>query len=213
MRKRGKEVKGKGRKETPHAKIYIFCEGATEKIYLMHFRNRTNNIDIIPVDNNYTNALGIVKYAQKYLKENPLDLKLGDQGYCVFDADPDSNTNLNEVFNLLSSLESKGLKYIFSNPCFEVWFVMHFEKAPFGKNAHQMKRVLKELLDDPNYSETTDIYDILKPLQSTALDNAKTLHRAQMEVYDSVCSYDCNPYTNIFEFIEYIASLSSKVSK
>lgn len=203
MRTRGERVKGKRTKDKPKCKIYIFYEGATEKIYLQHFNNRVYNVEIVPVDPKHTDAHGIVKYAKKYIEREELDLKLGDRGYCVFDSDPKSNPDIKRVFQMLDGCKKEGLHSIFSNPCFEVWFVLHFENAPHGMTAVQMKRHLKKLLKEkyPDYSETTDIYDYILPMQKEAVKRARALHRAQKEVYKSVYSHECNPYTDMFCFM------------
>lgn len=210
MRKRGEEKKGKGAKEKDrqHCKIYIFCEGNTEEIYLKHFECADYNAEIIPVDTGHTDAKGIVIYAKKHIsrKDVGFKLELGDRGYCVFDSDPKSNTDINTVFNILNGYGHKGLYSIFSNPCFEVWFVLHFKEAPYGKNAEQMKQEIKDLVKDEyaQYKETTDIYKFLLPMQRGALKRARLLHNAQKKVHDTVYSHECNPYTDIFDFIDYM---------
>lgn len=206
MRTRGERVKGKRTKEKPKCKIYIFCEGKTEKIYLRHFEDRAHNVEIISVDPKHTNAYGIVTFAKKYIRKEKLDLGLGDRGYCVFDSDPASNPDIKNVFQALHGWEKQGLYSIFSNPSFEVWFVLHFCSAPHGKSARQMKDRLKELLKGPypDYSETMDIYEYILPMQKEAVKRARQLHRSQQEVHDTVYSHECNPYTDIFYFIEYM---------
>lgn len=206
MRTRGERVKGKRTKEKPKCKIYIFCEGETEKIYLRHFENRAHNVEIISVDPKHTDAYGIVMFAKKYIQKEKLNLELGDRGYCVFDSDPASNPDIRKVFQALDGCKDQGLYSIFSNPSFEVWFVLHFRNAPYGKSAAQMKNCLKELLKDeyPNYSETVDIYEHIFPMQEKAIRCARQLHKAQQEVHDTVYSHACNPYTDIFYFIEHM---------
>lgn len=212
MRKRGKEIKGKKNKDKPKCKIYIFCEGKTEEIYLKHFENRNYNVEVIPVDSEHTDAYGIVSVAKEYITVEKLDLELGDRGYCVFDSDPKSNPDIKKTFNLLHSCRNKGLYGIFSNPSFEVWFALHYKEAPFGKTAVQMKHYVKDLLRDKvsNYCETTDIYDLIFPLQKDALKRARLLHKAQQQVYASVYSHECNPYTDIFNFIDYMKQIKEK---
>lgn len=209
MHTRGERVKGKRTKDKPKCKIYIFCEGSTEEIYLQHFKNRVYNAEIISVDPKHTDAYGIVRYAKKYIRKEKIDLKLGDRGYCVFDSDPKSNPDIKGVFQALEGCEKEGLYNIFSNPCFEVWFVLHFGGAPYGKTATQMKHYLKELLKEkcPNYSETVDIYDLLFPMQKDAVKRAKALHKSQKEVHKTVYSHECNPYTDIFCFIDYMEKI------
>ncbi len=209
---RGQEVKGNQTKEKPKCCIYIFCEGNTERIYLQHFENRTYNVSIIPVDTGHTDASGIVHFAKQYLKKHPLQLHLGDKGYCVFDSDPKSNTKINQVFNILSGVKGQGLDCIFSNPSFEVWFILHFKDAPFGCDAKKMKHETKRLLKDkfPDYSETTDIFDYLLDKQPQAVKRARLLCKSQSDVHKSVYSHECNPFTNMHLFIAYMHEIQAR---
>ena len=134
-------------------------------------------------------------------------MELGDRGYCVFDSDPGSNPDIKKTFNILDGCRKKGLYSIFSNPSFEIWFILHFREAPYGKTAQQLKHLTKELTNNPDYSETTDIFNLLLPLQNNALKRAKLLHNSQKEVHNTVYSHECNPYTDIFRFIDYMEEL------
>lgn len=209
MRTRGEKRKEKKTKDKPKCKIYIFCEGTTEKIYLQHFEDRIHNVEVIPVDPRHTDAYGIVLFAKKYIRREKLDLELGDRGYCVFDSDPGSNPDIKRAFNLLEGCKKEGLYSIFSNPSFEVWFVLHFMNAPYGKTAVQMKHCVKRLLRDryPDYSETVDIYDQIFPMQKAAVKRARLLHKSQQEVHDTVYCHACNPYTDIFNFIDHMEKI------
>ena len=69
-RTRGKEQKGKKTKIRMKSCIYIFCEGKTEKIYLQHYENSTYNVQVIPVNTGHTDAVGIVRYAKKYISDH-----------------------------------------------------------------------------------------------------------------------------------------------
>lgn len=117
-----------------------------------------------------------------------------------------TDCEFNKAFDLLWGYKHKGLECIFSNPSFEIWFILHYKKAPYGKSAEEVKDIIKDLVKDkiPEYKETTDIFDILKDKQDTAFNEAVLLHKAQSEVHKSVFSHECNPYTNMFEFIKYI---------
>lgn len=212
-RVRGKEIKGKGTKDAPKAKIYIFTEGSTEEIYLNHFNTKEYNTDIIPVDPEHTDAIGIVKFAKNYISNEKINVQYGDRGYCVFDSDPASNPDIQVAFDLVRGGLNKGIRCIFSNPSFEVWFMLHIkDNPPHGLNAEQMKsRLKKELKGDfPNYSETTDIFDWLKDKQDLAVIRAKKLHNSQEKVHERVLSHECNPYTNIFEFMDYMNNIKKE---
>lgn len=212
MRTRGKEQKGKNTKEKP-CKIYIFTEGDTEKIYLQHYESKKKGIKVISVDYGHTDAIGIVKFAKRFIDEHEVDVELGDKCYCVFDSDPKSNTDINQAFNLVWGYKHKGLECIFSNPSFEIWFILHYRKAPYGKSADEVKKIVKDLVRDvePEYKETTDIFNILLDKQDKALKEALLLHKEQEKVHERVFSHECNPYTNIFEFIKYIRGIKKDV--
>lgn len=222
-RTRGQEVKGKkgknGNKQPQKSIIYVVAEGNTEKIYLKHFSNKEYNVYVVPVESGHTDAVGIVKFAKnEYInRRNMIDVKKGDRVYCVFDSDPASNPNIQEAFDLVYGSKDKGLECIFSNPCFEVWFVLHYKTAPKGKTAEEMKSKIKGLLlkeeKIKDYSETTDIFKVLEPLQKQALKRARQLHTFSEGVYDKVLSHECNPYTNIFEFIECIEECKQRNMK
>jgi len=215
-RTRGKEIKGKKTKDEPRCIIYLYTEGTTERIYLEHFANRSYNVEIVPVDpDSHTDAYGIVKFAKQHIDNVGLDLKLGDRGYCVFDSDPKSNTKIKETFDLLFGYKEKGLSFVFSNPSFEVWFALHFGDVPHNLSAEKMKKHVKKHIKEkyPRYSETTDIYDFLADKQCEALKRSKILHKAQKNAYDTVYSHECNPYTNIFEFIDYVNEIKEKYRK
>ncbi len=211
-RARGKEQKGKSTKDKP-CKIYIFTEGDTEEIYLKHYDNRKRGIEVIPVDSGHTDAVGIVRYAKTYIDEHDVDVELGDKCYCVFDSDPKSNPNISEAFDLIRGYKHKGLECIFSNPSFEIWFILHYRQAPYGKSAEDVKRIVRDLVKEemPEYKETTDIFDILKAKQDRAFKEAILLHKAQSKVHENVLSHKCNPYTNIFEFISYIREVKKDI--
>lgn len=209
---RGKEQKGKIIKDKP-CKIYIFTEGDTEEIYLQHYENKKKGIEIISVDPKHTDAIGIVKFAKNFIDKNDIDVELGDKCYCVFDSDPQSNPNINEAFSLVRGYNHKGLECIFSNPSFEIWFILHYRKAPYGKNADEIKKMVKELVKDiePEYKETTDIFNILIDKRERALKESIRLHNEQRQVHKSVFSHECNPYTNMFEFVNYLKDVKKDI--
>ena len=172
-RERGREIKGKKTKEKPRAKIYIFAEGDTEEIYLKHFEVKEYNAEVIAKDPKCTDAVGIVARARNFMKEEKLDLELGDRVYCVFDSDPLSNPNIQLAFDMIRGMAEEGMRCIFSNPSFEVWFILHLkERVPYGLTAIQLKEHLRRALKPvfPNYSETTDIFDWLRDKQSLAYE-------------------------------------------
>lgn len=76
-----------------------------------------------------------------------------------------------------------------------------------------MKRIIRDLVkeEEPEYKETTDIFNILIGKRDRAFKEAMLLHKAQSEVHENVFSHECNPYTNIFEFITYIREVKKDI--
>lgn len=73
--------------------------------------------------------------------------------------------------------------------------------------------MVKELVQDvePEYKETTDIFNILIDKQERALTESLRLHNKQRKVHKSVFSHECNPYTNMFEFVHYLRDVEKNI--
>lgn len=63
----------------------------------------------------------------------------------------------------------------------------------------------------PDYKETTDIFEILADKRELALREAELLSKSQSMVHKDVLSHECNPYTNIFEFINYLKEVKKDI--
>lgn len=124
MRKEYNPDKAGRRKRRPI--IYIICEGKeTETKYFKHFRTRNCLVDIVPISSKHKAAEHLVKHAKSLLSHSDYFPKDGDQLWCVFDCD--DNTN-GELKNASDYAEKHGYKIAYSNPCFEYWYLLHFIK-------------------------------------------------------------------------------------
>lgn len=97
--------------------------------------------------------------------------------------------------------------YIFTEGDTEEIYLKHYSNKK--KEIAEIKKLVKK--DAPDYKETTDIFNILADKQEIACRRALLLHKAQSEVHEKVLSHECNPYTNIFEFIEYIKGVKKDI--
>lgn len=157
-------------KETPREKrkrrkinptILIVCEGKeTEPLYFDSFRTRYINISLeIPEKSSKgksksktTDPLGLVKKAVFFKKNkyeiNPED---GDRVYCIFDVDinyqnPDSlKAKTDEIQAAYEVAKRNDIKLGISNPCFELWFLLHFTySTAFLKDYDDVKQKLED---------------------------------------------------------------------
>ena len=124
-------------------KIYIFCEGDTEKKYFNYFKGFSSNIDIIPIPNDNG------KSDPTKLKENAVLLFFGnktispiyklseeDKDEVWFAIDTDRWNEGNKIQKLKDFCADKNKwTVVQSNPCFELWQYYHFyTEKPFAEN-------------------------------------------------------------------------------
>jgi hypothetical protein len=143
---RGRRVRKLDRKQgtrPPYPRLLIICEGETETNYFDEIRQKwripTLNWEILP------SKLGsgpekVVEYAE---------LKARQEGrweeiYCVFDRDDHLyyQNALSKAQNLNGKLktrekESVSFMAIPSDPCFELWFLIHFQSQPVTREEHR----------------------------------------------------------------------------
>ena len=66
-----------------------------------------------------------MKHAKSLISQADYYPKDGDQLWCVFDCDDNKDSELQAA---ISYAEKHGYKIAYSNPVFEYWYLLHFEK-------------------------------------------------------------------------------------
>ena len=126
----------------------------------------------------------------------------GDKIWCVFDRDDNTNEMLDKARKLAAK---EGYEITFSNPSFELWFLLHFQNqtAPL-ENCDAVIRLLKQKGRLEQYEKNLDVYAQLKPLQTSALEYAR--HRLNRLSADhiQILSRQSNPVTTVGELVEYL---------
>lgn len=203
MRKEYDPNKVKQRKRKPI--IYIICEGKeTEVLYFKHFRTRNCLVDIVPMTSKYTAAEHLVKNAKGLLSHADYFPKDGDQLWCVFDRDDNTNAQLKVAGEYA---DKNGYKIVYSNPSFEYWYLLHFVKHNgYLKDSNAVIEQVKKKERLEKYEKSTDVFDTLLPHQTEAIQRAK--ERVEQLEKDKivVLSSDSNPVTTVYELVEYLNS-------
>lgn len=203
MRKEYDPNKVKQRKRKPI--IYIICEGKeTEVLYFKHFRTRNCLVDIVPMTSKYTAAEHLVKNAKGLLTHADYFPKDGDQLWCVFDRDDNTNAQLKAAGE---HADKNGYKIAYSNPSFEYWYLLHFVKHNgYLKDSNAVIEQLKKKDRLEKYEKSTDVFEALSPHQPEAIQRAK--ERVEQLEKDKivVLSSDSNPVTTVYELVEYLNS-------
>ena len=164
--------------------FFVFCEGESEVAYISHLRSRYRApLQIITrkSDSNIS-----VRYIENCKRE--YIVTENDKTFLMYDLDVDG---------ILAHLQSiPGAVLLVSNPCVELWYLLHFEDCHAELTQNACIKKLKKHLEHYTkgtlaLNEKQQLFD--KTLEATA--KAKVL-----ETYN-------NPSTTIYKMIELLESL------
>ncbi len=188
--------------------IAIVGEGISEQEYFISFkRNKRYSFKIKPDLPQNSDFTGIFKKANKLIEKDDYDLV-----YCLIDMDHIIQDNLEQKFfdelkKLIKQVKKNKIRIIKSNPCFEVWFLLHFlQQLPKFKNDSAVSNKLKNYSPFTNYDKSKDFFksiDIYKKLEDKvnfAIGNAKKI-KPQKTV----------SYTDVFKIIEELEILTANI--
>ena len=183
------------------AVIYIVCEGAkTEVNYFLNYKTRYSNIDIRPIVSKHKSALHLVQRAEETLKREPYYPEDGDQIWCVFDRNGNSNEELREATQFASR---KGYSIAYSNPSFELWFLLHFvDQRASLPDSDAVIAKLSTAGYIANYNKAGDYFDALLSKREQATKRAFALQKYHKENGLSLHSRESNPCTTVVQLVE-----------
>ena len=188
--------------------ILIIAEGknVTESQYFRTLQDRKSEYNIkVLIPGHTTDPAGMKEKVEKFWKENDMDEGKGDLAFIVLDLDCDA-----EKAKLLKKLSAQSTisKFIVSNPCFEVWFLLHFRYSTKGYySSAEVVRDLRNFI--PNYEKNTEVNSIIEESLEDAYKNAKRLEKHFDELGYGWPSEGCNPRTDMPEVIEAFKLLNS----
>lgn len=187
--------------------IFIFCEGIkTEPLYFSSWRTRGMSMQILQVS--HTDPVGIVRDARKLLENYDFEPRAGDSAWCVYDVDENEDTAIESA---LKFAESKKFNVVVSNPCFELWYLLHFQAIYSPTNGANISQLLKKHI--PDYQKNNPVYSLLKPHVATAITNAKLLAIKYNAQVNPKCSRAAAPYTNVYELVETILDAQARAER
>ena len=134
------------RRTTPQRReLLVFTEGErTEDGYLVHWRREYRDRVLVTIDEFHGAPLSLVDRAVEAKRREALEDRKGhgrahDEVWCVFDLDQHPN-----VPEALDKAAANGIGVVLSNPCIELWFVLHFA----DQTAHIERGVAQRLSRD-----------------------------------------------------------------
>jgi hypothetical protein len=184
----------------PKRRILIVCEGRrTEPAYFEDLRIKFRAVVEVRVEPAGPTPKPLVERAVRMKKEAERDARarrdsflLYDEVWCVFDIDqhprlPDAQ----------QQAKANSISLAISNPCFELWALLHFqEQSGFLKGRTARARLKKHL---PRYDKVLP-FESLDPHYLTAVARAQRLDRRCEE---AGCPGD-NPSTGVYRLTERI---------
>jgi len=127
--------------------LLVFVEGGTEEMYLVDWHRRHRDRVNVKIDRFRGGPLQLVEHAVEAQRAETREARRGqgdrphDQIWCVFDRD--EHPNIPEAFVLA---DAHGIRIAFSNPCLEVWFLLHFQDQTAEIHRHDAQHQSEVLL-------------------------------------------------------------------
>ena len=143
-----RRVRRPTREQVNDRSLYVFTEGKrTEKDYISHwYRKHRDQVHVV-IDTFHGSPLRLVDEAIKQRDQDQREEKRGrgrvyDEYWCVFDRD--SHEDFDEA---VATAEANGIKVAHSNPCIELWFVLHFKHEARWLHRRDAQRESKRRLN------------------------------------------------------------------
>lgn len=206
-------LKRKKEKREPKKLFLIVCEGEkTEPHYfnvmvdkLKTSRRISSKSDAIVFHGKHTDPLGVLNDLINYQKDGSKYTDF-DQKWIVIDRDERSDGKgghpKDNFDNALKKSEAKGVEAAWSNPCFEIWFLLHFEYMDVAIDRKAVTEKLKTKDKLPDYEKGAEnIYNLLEPKIYDAIRNAKKLESEST-------SKNSNPGTTVHKLVEKLLNVA-----
>ena len=194
------------RKHTIRPKLYIFCNGdKAEPIYFQEFKDHLKS-HAIKVKHKGFKRLSpwdlvdrVVVEKENLQNRNKFSDEDGDRCWCVFDVDDYWDHNSQKFVAAVKKAKKMGINLAWSNECFELWYLFHFQVLQTGIPRRDYETKLKRHfrnLDGKNYTKNSSVFRRLIKNQSKAVLNAKKTYKANQ--------VQKNPSTAVFKLVEEI---------
>jgi hypothetical protein len=197
-------------KREPYERILIVCEGKkTEPNYFndirRHYRLSSAHIKALPSERGRS-PQQVVDFAYDYCNKE----KIWETVFCVFDRD-----NYRNFESAISSVKAKDQKItndqgkkvhffaIPSDPCFELWFTLHYREVLSEIQGPDVLKLLKK--DMPEYEKNLpDMFARTEIFLENAYKNVARLagNRNEQKI--------TNPFTAVDEVVKKLCGLRAK---
>ena len=184
-------------------RFLIVCEGERTEVNYFKAFTVPKKIEVM-VKGEGKNSLSLVEKAIKIIDNLNKDDSF-DQIWCVFDKDNCSKEQFNQAEGLA---KQKNIKIAYSNEAFEIWFILHFQYLDIATSRSEYLTILTKQMQkygllnkkEKYKKNREDMYEKLKPYQTTAITNAAKLIQDRDEAKKH--PFDANPSTTVHELVQ-----------
>lgn len=160
---RGKSFSRKKPTRNVKRKFYILCEGKrTEPDYFLEIEKKFGNskieLDVVGGVGVPSTIVKKAKEKKESIKKSKNSFEKKDQVWALFDRD-----EFNCYFSSIKECQSLEINIGYSNPCFELWLILHKKDYDKPSNRHEVQKEAEACLPgyDKNKRKTTDCSDLM----------------------------------------------------
>jgi hypothetical protein len=169
-------------------------------------------ISLVIANHKHSNPTGVL---QDLL--NHRDYQDFDHQWIVIDRDEERTKKVNdnsqsghslENFNkAMSNASRKGVKVAYSNPCFEIWYLLHFE---YTSAAIDREKLVTQLEHKYQYAKNKLFTPVLnQELQDKAIKNSESLIQSWIDINGATNPATDNPSTTVHDLVKLLKTFAN----
>lgn len=193
-------------------KVLILTEGDSEEIYFQKLIENMSLPTVFAKKSSYTDSVGIVSEAVKLAKAEEKKGNAYTYIFCIFDLDTVKNKTFLDVISNYKSKETRIFP-IYSFPCIEVFFSLHFEicTKPFHVTGNKsigdiVKDYFRKKFDN-EYSEKNK-----ESIEKLTYEYKRAIYHSTKLIEQQVSVDSINPLSTVHKLLILLESIFCKNS-
>lgn len=199
-------ARGPARK-SPKRRLLVVCEGqVTEPAYIKGYVHSARNATVeVKIHDEHGDPRKLVemakdedKKARALARQQKDDFLAYDEVWSVFDCDQHERFN-----DACQMARDNRIELAVSNPCFELWLLLHFRDSPGAQHRHRVQKMVKRFLR--GYDKHLEFERVARGIEQ-AIARARRLDADA----ESMGEPFRNPTTCVYRLLESISRESSQ---
>lgn len=199
--------------------VMISCEGEkTERFYFEEFFKQLkiahviSKISCVIAPHDHTNPSGVLDDLLNFTTPTGATYEDYEQKWIVIDRDKErtggGGHTLEDFNSAIERARDKDVGVAWSNPSFEIWYLLHFQFRDTGIHRDEVITRLNECFGNKYRKNDRTLFASLEPKMDSAIRNAKHLLKTPKNV--KLSPADTNPGTAVVELVEMLLQLDQR---